>query len=103
MATTFRRISRRFPDYGWAWPTNELDRLLKAVLLPDQRAAQAQASRWLDGNDIDAVEFREHRLLAAIADRFGKALGAHSAHPRLAGLQKMLWTKSRLAMREAKT
>ncbi|MDH4988028.1 nucleotidyltransferase family protein [Aminobacter anthyllidis] len=101
MATTTRRIGRRFPDYGWAWPTNGLDRLLKAVLLPDQIAAQAQASKWLDANDIDAVEFREHRLLAAIADRFGKALAAHPAYPRLAGLQKMLWTKSRLAMREA--
>jgi GNAT superfamily N-acetyltransferase len=101
MASTSRRIGRRFPDYGWAWPTNGLDRLLKAVLLPDHEAAQAEALRWLDANDIDAVEFREHRLLAAIADRFGKALGGHAAYPRLAGLQKMLWTKSRLAMREA--
>ncbi|CAN7247835.1 nucleotidyltransferase family protein [Aminobacter sp. LjRoot7] len=101
MAPTSRRIGRRFPDYGWAWPTNGLDQLLKAVLLPDHEAAQAQAVRWLDANDIDAVEFREHRLLAAIADRFGKALAAHAAYPRLAGLQKMLWTKSRLAMREA--
>ncbi|MBB6468319.1 hypothetical protein HNQ96_004203 [Aminobacter lissarensis] len=101
MAPTSRRIGRRFPDYGWAWPTNGLDRLLKAVLLPDHEAAQAQVLRWLDANDIDAVEFREHRLLAAIADRFGKALAEHAAYPRLAGLQKMLWTKSRLAMREA--
>ncbi|GAA2885822.1 hypothetical protein GGQ99_004948 [Aminobacter niigataensis] len=101
MASASRRISRRFPCYGWAWPTNGLDQLLKAVLLPDQQAAQAQALRWLDANDIDAVEFREHRLLAAIADRFGKALAAHPAYPRLAGLQKMLWTKSRLAMRQA--
>ncbi|GAA2830303.1 putative nucleotidyltransferase-like protein [Aminobacter aminovorans] len=101
MASMSRRIGRRFPDYGWAWPTNGLDQLLKAVLLPDHHAAQAQALLWLDANDIDAVEFREHRLLAAIADRFGKALAAHAAYPRLAGLQKMLWTKSRLAMREA--
>ncbi|WP_378948489.1 nucleotidyltransferase family protein [Mesorhizobium sp. ANAO-SY3R2] len=96
-----RRISRRFPDYGWAWPTRGLDQLLKAVLLPDQQVAHAEAASWLDSNDIDLVEFREHRLLAAIADRFGKALSSHPAYPRLAGLQKMLWTKSRLAMREA--
>ncbi|RUY76035.1 nucleotidyltransferase family protein, partial [Mesorhizobium sp. M7A.F.Ca.CA.001.10.2.1] len=47
------------------------------------------------------VSFREHRLLAAISDRFGRKLAGHAAHPRLVGLQKMLWTKSRMAMREA--
>ncbi|MGX9142431.1 nucleotidyltransferase family protein [Mesorhizobium sp. 128a] len=100
-ATTIRRIGRRFPDYGWSWPTGGLDQLLKAALLPDEEAAGRCAARWLDENDIDQVAFREHRLLAAISDRFGRKLAAHPAHPRLVGLQKMLWTKSRLAMREA--
>ncbi|WP_095200757.1 nucleotidyltransferase family protein [Mesorhizobium carmichaelinearum] len=96
-----RRIERRFPDYGWSWPTGGLDQLLKAALLPDEDAAAACAGRWLDENDIDHVSFREHRLLAAISDRFGRKLARHSAYPRLVGLQKMLWTKSRMAMREA--
>ena len=34
-----RRIGRRFPDYGWSWPTGGLDQLLKAALLPDEEAA----------------------------------------------------------------
>lgn len=96
-----RAIGRRFPDYGWSWPTGKLDQLLKAALLPDEDAASRHAARWLDENDIDLVSFREHRLLAAISDRFGRKLAAHPAYPRLVGLQKMLWTKSRLAMREA--
>jgi hypothetical protein len=96
-----RRIERRFPDYGWSWPTGGLDQLLKAALLADEDAAAACAARWLDENDIDLVSFREHRLLAAISDRFGRKLAGHSAYPRLVGLQKMLWTKSRMAMREA--
>ncbi|QND58131.1 nucleotidyltransferase family protein [Mesorhizobium huakuii] len=96
-----RCIERRFPDYGWSWPTGGLDQLLKAALLPDEDAAAACAGRWLDENDIDHVSFREHRLLAAISDRFGRKLAGHSAYPRLVGLQKMLWTKSRMAMREA--
>src|SRR5882757_4397993 len=96
-----RRIGRRFPDYGWSWPTGSLDQLLKAALLPDEEAAGLCAARWLDENDIDKVSFREHRLLAAICDRFGRKLAAQPAYPRLAGLQKMLWTKSRMAMREA--
>ncbi|TPI29714.1 nucleotidyltransferase family protein [Mesorhizobium sp. B3-1-6] len=96
-----RRIGKRFPDYGWSWPTGSLDQLLKAALLPDEEAARLCAERWLDENDIDRVSFREHRLLAAISDRFGRKLAGHAAHPRLVGLQKMLWTKSRMAMREA--
>lgn len=96
-----RRIGRRFPDYGWSWPTGSLDQLLKAALLPDEGAASRHATRWLDENDIDHVAFREHRLLAAISDRFGRKLAGHAAYPRLVGLQKMLWTKSRMAMREA--
>ncbi|MEZ2328584.1 nucleotidyltransferase family protein [Mesorhizobium sp. RCC_202] len=100
MAKT-RRIGRRFPDYGWSWPTGSLDQLLKAALLPNEEAASLCATRWLDENDIDKVSFREHRLLAAICDRFGRKLAAQPAYPRLAGLQKMLWTKSRMAMREA--
>lgn len=96
-----RRIGRRFPDYGWSWPTGGLDQLLKAALLADEDAARRNATAWLDRHDIDKVDFREHRLLAAIADRFGKTLSAHAAYPRLAGLQRMLWTKSRMAMREA--
>jgi hypothetical protein len=101
MARSIRRIGRRFPDYGWSWPTGKLDQLLKAALLPDEEAACQHAARWLDENDIDLVSFREHRLLAAISDRFGRKLAAHPAYPRLVGLQKMLWTKSRMAMREA--
>ncbi|ESZ75819.1 nucleotidyltransferase family protein [Mesorhizobium sp. L103C105A0] len=101
MANAMRRIGRRFPDYGWSWPTGGLDQLLKAALLPDEEAAGAYAARWLDENDIDHAAFREHRLLAAISDRFGRKLAGHPAYPRLVGLQKMLWTKSRLAAREA--
>jgi hypothetical protein len=101
MGKTIRRIGRRFPDYGWSWPTGQLDHLLKAALLLDEDAGCRYAARWLDENDIDLVSFREHRLLAAISDRFGKKLSAHAAYPRLVGLQKMLWTRSRMAMREA--
>ncbi|MBL4929007.1 nucleotidyltransferase family protein [Tabrizicola sp. KVB23] len=36
----------------------------------------------------------------AVAARFGQALGDLPAYPRLAGLQRMLWTKARMALRE---
>ena len=96
-----RPIGRRFPDYGWAWPSASLDQLLKAVLLSNDEAAARLALGWLDSNDIDSASFGEHRLLAALAERHGKRLASHPAYPRMAGLQKMLWSRSRLAYREA--
>ena len=100
-AKAVRRIGRRFPDYGWSWPTGGLDQLLKAALLSDEDAAAACAAQWLDENDIDLVAFREHRLLAAISDRFGWTLAGHPASPRLVGLQKMLGPKAPRPSREA--
>ena len=97
-----RSISRRFPDYGWAWPTGGLDRLLKAAMLSDDNEAERIALAWLDDHDINDVGFADHRLLAAITDRFGKRLASHPAYPRLAGLQKMLWSHSRITFREAR-
>ena len=101
MASKLRPISRRFPDYGWSWPAGKLDQLLKAALLQDESAALKFASVYLDENDINIASSREHRLLAAIADRFGSKLSAHSAYVRLAGMQKLQWTRSRLAIHEA--
>ena len=101
MASTLRIISRRFPDYGWSWPAGKLDQLLKAALIQDETAALKFASTYLDENDINIVSSREHRLLAAIADRFGSKLSGHPAYVRLVGTQKLLWTRSRLAMSEA--
>lgn len=97
-----REVGRRFPDYGWAWPRGDLDRLLKAALLADEAAALAEAVAWLAANDIDDVTFREQRLLTAIADRFGRRLAASPAFPRLVGLQRHLWSRSRLALHEAR-
>jgi hypothetical protein len=96
-----RRFSRRFPGYGWAWPRGPLDQLLKAALLLDEAAALANASAWLDRHDIDTATFRDHRLLAAVSQRFGSALAGHAAYPRLVGLRRHLWTRSRMAAREA--
>jgi hypothetical protein len=101
MRAPTRPVSRGFPDYGWAWPRGSLDQLLKAALLPEEDAALVVARDWLGRHDIDQADFREHRLLATISHRFGKALAGHPAYPRLVGLRRQLWTKSRMAAREA--
>jgi hypothetical protein len=96
-----RRVTRRFPDYGWAWPTGGLDLLLKAVLLADEERALAAGLSWLAAHDLDSTAFREQRLLAALSDRFGRRLSSSPAYPRLVGLQRLLWTRSRMALRDS--
>ena len=91
----------RFPHPSWAWPRGDLDLLLTAIIAPDADRAEAAARAWFQTNAIDIVEFREHRLLLAIISRFGKVLSDLTEYPRLVGLQRMLWTKSRMATREA--
>jgi hypothetical protein len=91
----------RFPNPGWAWPRHGLDQLIFAAVSPDHASALDSFKTWLGENDINDVSFREHRLLAAIAGRFGKQLQDHQEYPRLVGLQRLLWTKSRMAMAEA--
>ncbi|MCQ2005405.1 nucleotidyltransferase family protein [Rhizobium sp. NRK18] len=100
MSDTGNRPMPRFPNADWAWPRGSLDQLLQAVLLPDGGVALSVFRLWLQQNDIDHVSFREHRLLAAIAARFGKALSDCPEYPRLVGLQRMLWTRSRMALKE---
>lgn len=87
---------------SWTWPRGQLDLLLRAVLSPDSDRALAAARLWLDQNDIDAVSFREHRLLAGLAQRFGAQIAGHSSYPRLGGLARHLWARSQVAQREAK-
>ncbi len=96
--------SRRFfPTLRWAWPAGGLDQLLLAAACPDESRARAALDAWLNANDIDAVEYRDQRLLVAITDRFGTTLGARPEGPRLAGLQRHLWTRSRMAIAQAAT
>lgn len=95
-----RPVTRRFPDYGWAWPRGDLDLLLKAVMLADDKRALAMGLDWLARHDIDDAAFREQRLLTALSERFGKHLAASPAYPRLVGLQRMLWSRSQLALRD---
>lgn len=95
-----RPVGRRFPDYGWAWPTGDLDLLLKAVLVADEEKALDIGLSWLTRHDIDDAAFREKRLLAALSERFGKRLSSSPAHPRLVGLQRLLWSRSRMALRD---
>lgn len=95
-----RLVGRRFLDYGWAWPSGGLDLLLKSVMVTDDKAALEMGRSWLATHNLDDVTFREQRLLTALSERFGKRLSSSPAHPRLVGLQRMLWSRSLMALRD---
>ena len=88
------------PTLRSAFPIGAHDQLIRAATVPDEDEALRVALRWLAENDIDAVTFREHRLLFAVMDRFGARLAGHAAYPRLVGLQRMLWSRAAMGRRE---
>ncbi len=90
-----------FPKWSWAFPVGSHHQLVLAAIGRDDALSLKAARNWLTSHDIDQAQFRDHRLLLAIVARFGRQLCDHSAYPRLLGLQRMLWTKSRLAIQEA--
>ncbi|WP_010141352.1 nucleotidyltransferase family protein [Oceanicola sp. S124] len=96
-----RPPSRRFPSPSWAWPSGDLETLLIAAAGADPERALAAARDWFARCNIDDASFSENRLQLAVAARFGRALADLPEYPRLQGLQRMLWTKSRMAIREA--
>jgi hypothetical protein len=96
-----RPTTRRFGDYGWAWPSGSFDQLLKAALVPYEERALAAAKDWLHRHDIDLASAADHGLLALICGRFGEAIADDPAYPRLLGLRRQRWTRSRLVGGEA--
>lgn len=97
-ALAARLAHRGFPAPEWAWPTGSRDLLLRAALLPDPGEARAALRAWLTTHDLDEISFADHRLMAAVAERHGADLASAPEYPRLKGLQRQLWTRSRLSL-----
>jgi len=100
-STQTQKARRKFSDPSWAWPPKRRDLLLKAALLADDSAARAILRHWLAQYDLDEIKFADHRLLAAIFERHGVALNDLPEYARLKGLQRQLWTQSRIRLHEA--
>ncbi len=95
-------LRRLLPKWSWAYPVDAHHQLVLAAIGVDDVRSLDAAQRWLSTYDIDDARFRDHRLWLAVIARFGQELRDHLAYPRLIGLQRMLWTKSRMAVQEAK-
>ena len=94
--------SRNFPRLAWAWPEGGRNQLVLAAICPDENRAYEAIKAWLRETDLDDATFAEHRLLAAITTRFDARLTHHPEYARLCGLQRLNWTRSRMAIATSK-
>lgn len=97
-----KAFPRKLPYLSWAWPTGARHQLITAAICPDKTRALDAIRTWLRETDLDDATFAEHRLLAAITTRFDAALRDEPAYARLGGLQRLNWTKSRMAIAAVK-
>lgn len=89
-----------YPSLDRAWPGGNHERLLLAAVHVDQAAAERELRAWIGTHDLNDCTFSEQRLLLAAWNRLGPGLKDLPDAPRLAGLQRMLWTRTMLLMRE---
>ncbi len=95
------RLFRRFHNPGWAWPSGPLDQLICAAICPDRDRALGVFKQWIANQKIVEVEFREQRLLTAVAHRFGRDLADLPQYDDLVKLQRQLWTTSSMSVATA--
>ncbi|MDG4898284.1 nucleotidyltransferase family protein [Mesorhizobium sp. WSM4976] len=89
-----------YPSLDRAWPTGDHERLLLAAVHVDPVVAERELRAWIGTHDLDDCTFSEQRLILATWNRLGPGLRDLPDAPRLAGLQRMLWTRTMLLMRE---
>jgi hypothetical protein len=94
-------VSRRFPHLSWTWPSGSRERLLIAAAHADGARAGEAFLEWLAATDLENCAFAELRLLVRIASRFPETRLKVAERPRLNGIVRHLWTKSRLALDNA--
>ncbi len=97
---------RALPDlanrFAWAFPTDAHHQLLYAAIGRDNAIALHSAEQWFDANNLDDCSFRSQRLLLPVLARFGQQLKPHAAYARLVGMQRLLWSRSKMAVQESR-
>jgi hypothetical protein len=101
MSVAARYWSTGFPGYGWAWPRGDRELLLKAAALPDLEKAVEAFRQWSAHHDFEATTLTELRLLVGISARLPARLITLDERARLTGIERMLWTRSRVALAAA--
>lgn len=86
-----------------AWPATSIDHLLRAVALPDSAQAAEAWRQFESAADFDALAWGEFRLVGLAAKHIAVLAPDSAMRPRIAGIERSLWSRSQLAIGEAGT
>lgn len=81
-----------------AWPTASVDHLLRAVAHPDAAVARDAWRSFAATADFDALSWGAFRLVGLAARRIGELDPGHPLRPRIAGIERSLWTRSQMTI-----
>ena len=84
-----------------AWPTPQIDRLLRAAALPDEAAAADVWRAFEAAADFDHLTAGEMRLIGLAARRLARLAPDSPMRPRIEGIERANWSRSQLAIGEA--
>lgn len=83
------------------WPHGSIDELLRAVALHDAQAAAAAWQTFEHRADFDNLTGGEFRLISLAAKRMASLAPDSPLRPRIAGIERAIWSRSQLAISEA--
>jgi hypothetical protein len=79
-------------------PDRSTDALVKAACLGDVQRARVHWDYWCQHNRLDDVDWRDQRYLARLVARLPAMVPGCPINPRLLGLARAMWTRSRMAV-----
>ena len=84
-----------------AWPARPVDNLLRAIVLKDPERAKAAWQAFEAAADFDNLTWGEFRLISLAAKRIADLAPHSPMRPRIAGIERSIWSRSQLVIGEA--
>lgn len=96
-------IPRRFFGHlaRLAWPGPSIDLLLRAAALNDTAAAGSAWREFEAQADFDDLSWGQMRLISLTARRIAELAPDSPLRPRIAGIERSIWSRSRMVIGEA--
>lgn len=86
-----------------AWPAPSIDNLLRTITVADLARAAAAWRDFEAGADFDKLTRGEFRLISLAARRLAELASDSQMRPRIFGIERSIWTRSQMVIREAAT